>query len=82
MPENEQFAAPVEPEDVLRIVRQIGLGLLVASLFVDWGAHRLARVRAQIAATAVSSPARRQGTGALLADAGLEMLDATSSRRP
>jgi hypothetical protein len=74
--------APVDPQDVLRIVRQIGFGLLVASLFVDWGARRLAWGRAQLAAAPYRILPSALGPGALLADAALEMLDATSSRSP
>ena len=74
--------APVEPEDVLRIIRQVGFGLLVASLFVDWGAKRLAWGRSQLAAVPYRLlPAAVTGPGALLADAALELLDATSSRK-
>jgi len=73
--------APVEPEDVLRIIRQVGFGLLVASLFVDWGAKRLAWWRAQIAAAPYRVLPTVAGPGALLADAALELLDATSPRK-
>ena len=74
----------VEPEDAMRIVRQIGIGLLVASLFVNWASHRLARLRGRLAALPYRVVPEVGIPGAVLADLGIEILDATSprSRRP
>jgi hypothetical protein len=71
---------PLEPEDALRILRRVGFGLLVASLFVDWGAYRLGRWRAQVAAMPYRVLPDVQRPGSMLADLAVEMLDATSPR--
>jgi len=71
---------PLEPQDVLRILRRVAYGLLVASLFVDWGADRLNRWRADIAAMPYRVLPDVQRPGAMLADLAVEMLDATSPR--
>jgi len=72
---------PLEPQDVFRILRRVAYGLLVASLFVDWGADRLARWRADIAAMPYRVLPDVQRPGSMLADLAVEMLDATSPRK-
>jgi hypothetical protein len=72
---------PLEPQDVLRILRRVAYGLLAASLFVDWGVYRLERARARLAAMPYRVLPDVQRPGSVLADIAVEMLDATSPRR-
>jgi hypothetical protein len=71
----------MDPEDVLRILRQVGLGLLVASLFVDSAAQRLVRFRSRVAALQYRVVPDIQGPGVTLADVAIELLGATSRSR-
>ena len=71
---------PMAPEEVLQILRKVGLGLLVASLFVDWGSANLARWRRRVAVLQYKVVPDIGSSGAVLTDVALELLDSTSSR--
>ena len=71
----------MDPDDVLRMLRRVGLGLLVASLFVDSAVTRLVRYRTRVAALQYRVVPDIQGPGVTLADIAIELLSATSRGR-
>jgi hypothetical protein len=72
--------APMEPEDALRMLRRVGLGLLAASLLVDWGATHFVRWRLRARQLQFKIVPDVGAPGAVLADIAIEILDATSPR--
>jgi hypothetical protein len=70
----------MEPDDALRMIRKVGLGLLLASLFVDWAARELADWRIRVASYQYRVVPDVGRPGAILADLAIELLDATSPR--
>jgi hypothetical protein len=76
LPDRTAFA----PEDAIRIVRRVGLGLLVASLFVEWTGHSFVRWRRWIARLEYRLLPDAPDRGAPLADLAVEILNATSPR--
>ncbi len=74
--------AHVEPADVLRYVRQAGYGLMMASLLVSWASHHRDQLRRRMAYMQYRVLYNDSNPGAGLAELAVEILDATSPKRP
>jgi hypothetical protein len=73
--------APFEPDDALRIVRKLGIGLLIASLFIDWGTRSYAQWRRRAAALQYRVLPDYADSGSALVEIAVEILNGTSPRQ-
>ena len=71
---------PMAPEEVLQILRKVGLGLLRRVPVRRLGRSNLARWRRRAAMLQYKVVPDTGSSGAVLTDVALELLDSTSSR--